>query len=113
MRFCTSGGVLWLLFVGCVLTQENRCKSYGDCDPGSNCENPIDPNTGRPKCYGCSDGGFIPYEWKNDGIKDCKNGSDEEDRKSLKATRCIWPRCKRATREDIGTNTAFRFHRTR
>ena len=74
-----------MFMVGYVLSQS--CKTYGDCDPGPNCENRVDPITKKPPCYDCCDGGFIPWEWRNDDIKDCRNGSDMWTKKSMKSRR--------------------------
>ena len=93
MTFYTLLGVLLVLLIGCVLSQKDSCKTYGFCDPGPNCENPIDPNTDYPYCYDCCDGGFIPREWMNDGDRDCDNGSDEWLRKSIRGgLQCLEPK---------------------
>ena len=71
-KFYTTVAVLLLLLVGSTLSNENNCWKYGDCDPGPNCENYEDNH-----CWNCHDGGFLSKDKVEDGVIDCKDGSDE------------------------------------
>ena len=102
MRFCTLVVVLLVVLVGSVLSQRSSCWKYGNCNPGTNCENPIDPLTDEERCLSCCNGGFFTWAKWDDGVDDCTNGTDEpqERRKrdssnSLKSgpvNRCLRPK---------------------
>ena len=82
MKFCTSVGVLLVLLVGCVLSQQDSCKvkEYGNCDPGPNCTYWRNNLCAHPDyCFNCCDDrGYITKNKLCDGVVDCKTGSDED-----------------------------------
>ena len=74
-------GILLVTFVAFAISLQEKCPewTYGNCDPGPDCENE-DPITGEyPFCIDCCDGGFFSIDNACDGIKDCNDGYDEDE----------------------------------
>ena len=77
MRFIESIIMLMVLFVGIVLSQQDTCWKYGNCDPGPECED-WDNGLDNDKCFNCCDDiGFITKDKLCNGKQDCRTGTDE------------------------------------
>ena len=70
--------IVYMFWVGIVISQPNTCKKYGNCDPGPNCTD-WSNSFKDEKCFKCCDDiGYITKDIMCNGIKDCESGSDED-----------------------------------
>ena len=72
-----NAGMLLMTFVVVAISQQEPCKTYGDCDPGPDCETPY-VNPYQTKCLNCCDGGYFNWDKNCDGINHCVKGTDEK-----------------------------------
>ena len=71
--------MLLMFFVGIVLSQQDICWQYGNCDPGPDCNDKSNDLTiSNDKCFSCCDDGYITRDRVCDGNPDCDNGIDED-----------------------------------
>ena len=78
MAFQISVGIVLVTLAAFTISLPSDCndKYYGNCDLGPECDN-WNPVSGEYRCLDCCDGGFFPQLYYCDGIKDCRNGYDE------------------------------------
>ena len=79
MIFIKSVVMLLVLLIGIVLSEQDTCWQYGNCNPGPYCNdwnNYFKVKDG--KCFDCCDDvGYISKDKVCDGYRDCDTGLDE------------------------------------
>ena len=70
--------ILLVTWVAVAMSRQEDCDdwTYGNCDPGPNCEN-WNYTINGPRCFSCGDGGFWPLNFECDKMINCRNGRDE------------------------------------